>query len=116
MGISHEQLGLRFRIPGKGRRGRVDRAALVQCKVFVSRNHGQDFVTLTIRLNSGRFGIDKASQIPLEPTIQSSETHCSPKKLRVGRLATMNDELLERVIGNSRKLRKLPGFALVHAG
>jgi len=28
----------------------------------------------------------------------------------------MKDEMFELVIGNSRKLRELPGFALVHAG
>jgi len=28
----------------------------------------------------------------------------------------MKDEMFERVIDNSRKLRELAGFALVHAG
>lgn len=60
------QLGLRFRIPGQ----------LAVAELTVRHwsnggirlpNHGQDFVTLTFRLNTGRFGIDRASQIPLGP-------------------------------------------------
>jgi hypothetical protein len=31
-------------------------------------NHGQDFATLTIRLNSGLFGIGTADQYPVDPT------------------------------------------------
>lgn len=28
-------------------------------------NHGQDFATLTLRLNTGRFGVGKAEAIPV---------------------------------------------------
>ena len=65
-----EQLGLRFRIPGKVAVGELTVRHWSNAGIRLP-NHGQDFVALTIRLNSGRFGIDKASQIPLEPTFQS---------------------------------------------
>ncbi|TLY76851.1 MAG: hypothetical protein E6K43_00915 [Gammaproteobacteria bacterium] len=33
-------------------------------------NHGQDFATLTIHLNSGLFGISRADQYPIDPTFK----------------------------------------------
>jgi hypothetical protein len=35
-------------------------------------NHGQDFVPFTVRLNTGRFGVDKADRISLTPAFESS--------------------------------------------
>jgi hypothetical protein len=67
------QLGLRFRIP----------AQLAVTELAVRHwsnggirlpNHGQDFVTLTFRLNTDRFGIDRAEQISLHPLIESTTT------------------------------------------
>ena len=37
-------------------------------------NHGQDFATLTINLNSGLFGVSKADQFPLDPTFDVSHS------------------------------------------
>lgn len=68
-----EQAGLRFRIPGQVAVGELTVRHWSNAGIRLP-NHGQDFVTLTIRLNTGRFGIDKASQIALEPTFQSRNT------------------------------------------
>jgi hypothetical protein len=65
-----EQAGLRFRIPGQIAVGELTVRHWSNAGIRLP-NHGQDFVTLTIRLNTGRFGIDKASQIPLEPAFES---------------------------------------------
>ena len=56
------QLGLRYRLPG-------DRIVAELAVRHWSNggirlpNHGQDFATLTVRLNSGLFGVDRAEQI-----------------------------------------------------
>jgi hypothetical protein len=60
------QLGLRFRIPGQLAVGELTVRHWSNAGIRLP-NHGQDFVTLTVRLNTGRFGIDRASQIPLGP-------------------------------------------------
>jgi hypothetical protein len=65
-----EQAGLRFRIPGQIAVGELTVRHWSNAGIRLP-NHGQDFVTLTIRLNTGRFGVDKASQIPLESAFQS---------------------------------------------
>jgi Lipid A 3-O-deacylase (PagL) len=65
-----EQLGLRFRIPGQFAVGELTVRHWSNAGIRLP-NHGQDFATLTIRLNTGRFGIDKADQIPLEPAFHS---------------------------------------------
>jgi len=53
--ISQNSSGCAFGFPERSP-WRVDRAALSNAGIRLP-NHGQDFVTLTIRLNSGRFGI-----------------------------------------------------------
>jgi len=58
-----EQAGLRFRIPGQVAVGELTVRHWSNAGIRLP-NHGQDFVTLTVRLNTGRFGVDKASQIP----------------------------------------------------
>lgn len=68
-----EQAGLRFRIPGQVAVGELTVRHWSNAGIRLP-NHGQDFVTLTIRLNTGRFGVDQASQIPLESTLQSRNT------------------------------------------
>jgi len=64
------QLGLRVRLPGN---------QLVELTMrhwsnagIRLPNHGQDFATLTFRLNSGRFGVDRAEQISLDGLVNSS--------------------------------------------
>jgi hypothetical protein len=37
-------------------------------------NHGQDFATLTIRLNSGLFGVGRADQIAIDPLFNSDRS------------------------------------------
>jgi hypothetical protein len=68
-----EQLGLRFRLPGQVAVGELTMRHWSDAGIRLP-NHGQDFVTFTIRLNTGRFGIDRADQIQLEPAFQSRTT------------------------------------------
>jgi lipid A 3-O-deacylase PagL len=65
------QLGLRFRIPGQLAVAELTVRHWSNAGVRLP-NHGQDFVTLTFRLNTGRFGVDKADQISLEPAFEST--------------------------------------------
>jgi len=61
------QLGLRFRMPGNRVTGELTLRHWSNGGIRLP-NHGQDFATLTLRLNSGLFGISKADQYPLDPT------------------------------------------------
>ena len=65
-----EQLGLRFRIPGQVAVAELTMRHWSNAGLRLP-NHGQDFVTFTIRLNTGRFGIARADQIPLESAFKS---------------------------------------------
>ena len=56
-----EQLGLRFHLPGNRVIGEVTMRHWSNGGVRLP-NHGQDFATLTFRLNSGIFGIGKTDQ------------------------------------------------------
>ncbi|MGH9521190.1 MAG: acyloxyacyl hydrolase [Terriglobales bacterium] len=64
------QLGLRFRLHG-------DRVVADLAMRHWSNggirlpNHGQDFATLTVRLNSGLFGVSDAEQIPVDPALSA---------------------------------------------
>jgi Lipid A 3-O-deacylase (PagL) len=64
------QFGLRIRIPGQFAVGEVTVRHWSNAGIRLP-NHGQDFVTFTIRLNSGRFGTDRADRISLEPALQA---------------------------------------------
>jgi hypothetical protein len=61
------QLGLRFRLPGDRVIGEVTMRHWSNGGVKLP-NHGQDFATLTIRLNSGLFGIGKENQSVMDPS------------------------------------------------
>jgi hypothetical protein len=61
------QLGLRFRLPGNRAMGELTMRHWSNGGMRLP-NHGQDFATLTIRLNSGLFGISTADQYPVDPT------------------------------------------------
>lgn len=61
------QLGLRFRLPGNLAMGELTMRHWSNGGIRLP-NHGQDFATLTIRLNSGLFGISTADQYPVDPT------------------------------------------------
>ena len=61
------QLGLRFRLPGNRAMAELTMRHWSNGGIRLP-NHGQDFATLTIRLNSGLFGINAAHQYPGDPT------------------------------------------------
>ena len=59
-----EQLGLRFHLPGNRVIGDVTMRHWSNGGIRLP-NHGQDFATVTFRLNSGIFGIGKTDQSTL---------------------------------------------------
>jgi hypothetical protein len=59
-----EQLGLRFHLPGNRVIGEVTMRHWSNGGIRLP-NHGQDFATVTFRLNSGIFGIGKTDQSTL---------------------------------------------------
>lgn len=59
------QLGLRFRLPGDRMVGELTMRHWSNGGIRMP-NHGEDFVTLTLRVNTGRFGVDRGEQIALE--------------------------------------------------
>jgi Lipid A 3-O-deacylase (PagL) len=61
------QLGLRFRLPGNRVIGEVTMRHWSNGGLRLP-NHGQDFATVTIHLNSGLFGVGRADQIPIDPS------------------------------------------------
>jgi hypothetical protein len=61
------QLGLRFRLPGGRAIGEVTLRHWSNGGVRLP-NHGQDFATLTIRLNSGLFGVGNVDYYPIDPS------------------------------------------------
>jgi len=63
------QLGLRFRLPGNRAMGELTMRHWSNGGIRLP-NHGQDFATLTIHLNSGLFGISRADQYPIDPTFK----------------------------------------------
>lgn len=68
-----EQAGLRFRIPGQMAVGELTVRHWSNAGIRLP-NHGQDFVTLTVRLNTGRFGVDTADRIALGEAFESRST------------------------------------------
>jgi hypothetical protein len=61
------QLGLRFRLPGNRAMAELTMRHWSNGGIRLP-NHGQDFATLTIRLNPGLFGVSTAHQYPVDPT------------------------------------------------
>ena len=73
------QLGVRFRLPGNHVVGELTMRHWSNAGIRLP-NHGQDFATLTFRLNSGRFGVDRAEQIALDGLATSGGTpHADPQ-------------------------------------
>ena len=66
------QLGLRFRVPGNRVIGEVTMRHWSNGGIRLP-NHGQDFATVTFRLNSGLFGVGRADQIPIDPSFNLDE-------------------------------------------
>ena len=62
------QLGVRFRLPGDQVTGELTLRHWSNAGIRLP-NHGQDFATLTFRLNSGRFGVSRADLIPIDPSL-----------------------------------------------
>jgi hypothetical protein len=58
------QAGLRFRVPGDAIVGELTMRHWSNAGIRLP-NHGQDFATLTFRLNAGRFGVDNGEPIPV---------------------------------------------------
>ena len=56
------QLGLRFRLPGNRLVGELTMRHWSNGGIRLP-NHGEDFLTLTVRVNTGRFGVDRNEQI-----------------------------------------------------
>src|SRR6266853_1480518 len=67
------QLGVRFRLPGNRVTGELTMRHWSNGGIRLP-NHGQDFATLTINLNSGLFGVSKADQFQLDPTFDVSRS------------------------------------------
>jgi hypothetical protein len=61
------QLGLRFRLPGDGVIGEVAMRHWSNGGIKLP-NHGQDFATVTFRLNSRLFGLGKGDQYAIDPS------------------------------------------------
>jgi hypothetical protein len=61
------QLGLRFRLPGNRVIGEVTIRHWSNGGIRLP-NHGQDFATLTFRLNSGLFGLGNVDRYPIDPS------------------------------------------------
>jgi hypothetical protein len=61
------QLGIRFRLPGNRVVGEVTMRHWSNGGVRLP-NHGQDFATFTIRLNSGLFGLGKQEHYAINPS------------------------------------------------
>jgi hypothetical protein len=58
-------LGLRFPLPGNRVVGELTFRHWSNGGIRLP-NHGQDFVTLTVRLNSGLVGVDRTEQITVD--------------------------------------------------
>ena len=62
-----EQLGLRFRFPSNRVVGEVTMRHWSNGGIRLP-NHGQDFATFTVRLNSGLFGLGNQEYYPINPS------------------------------------------------
>jgi hypothetical protein len=62
-----EQLGARFRLPGDRVVGELTLRHWSNAGIRLP-NHGQDFATLTFRLNTGLFGVPRADLIAIDPS------------------------------------------------
>ena len=68
------QLGVRFRLPGDRVIGELTLRHWSNAGIRLP-NHGQDFATLTFRLNSGLFGVPRADLIPIDPSLGLAATN-----------------------------------------
>jgi hypothetical protein len=73
-----EQLGIRFRFPGDRVVGEVTMRHWSNGGVRLP-NHGQDFATFTIRLNSGLFGLGKQEHYAINPSFDLDRSLAASK-------------------------------------
>ena len=71
------QLGVRFRLPGDHVVGELTMRHWSNAGIRLP-NHGEDFVTLTFRVNSGLFGVPRAERIPLDPSFADADYGAGP--------------------------------------
>jgi len=67
------QLGVRFRLHGSPLVGEITMRHWSNAGIRLP-NHGQDFATVTIRLNSRLFGFHEAEKIPIDPSLGLNRT------------------------------------------
>jgi hypothetical protein len=71
------QLGVRFRLPGNHLIGELSMRHWSNAGIRLP-NHGQDFATFTVQLNSGFFGVPQAERIRMEQFKQERAPAGSP--------------------------------------
>jgi len=80
-----EQLGVRFRLPGDRVVGELTLRHWSNAGIRLP-NHGQDFATLTFRLNSGLFGVPSADLITLDPSFGLASAAGRPRSWDEGQM------------------------------
>jgi hypothetical protein len=79
------QLELRFRLPGN--RAIADLTVRHWSNGGIRLpNHGQDFATLTVQLNSGLFGVPRDDQIAIDPSLNLGRSLAANSSASQGRL------------------------------
>jgi hypothetical protein len=86
-----EQVGVRFRLRGDRVVGELTVRHWSNAGIRLP-NHGQDFATLTFRLNSGWFGVPEADVIPIDPTFALARTRL-PAGAAVGTASVFRDRM-----------------------
>jgi hypothetical protein len=77
------QLGLRFRLPGN--RAIADLTVRHWSNGGVRLpNHGQDFATLTVQLNTGLFGVAREDQIAIDPSLNLKQSLAANSSASLG--------------------------------
>jgi hypothetical protein len=67
------QLGVRFQAPGSPVIGEITMRHWSNAGIRLP-NHGQDFATVTVRLNTRFFGVREAEKIPIDPSLDLNRT------------------------------------------
>jgi hypothetical protein len=78
------QLGMRLRLPGDRVTGELTLRHWSNAGIRLP-NHGQDFATLTFRLNSGLFGVSRADVIPIDPSFDLASAAAGGRGRRDGK-------------------------------
>jgi lipid A 3-O-deacylase PagL len=74
-----EQLGVRFRLPGDRVAGELTLRHWSNAGIRLP-NHGQDFATLTFRLNTGLFGVPRTDVIAIDPSFGLASAAQGPRR------------------------------------